>query len=437
MSAFRLISPGFMVLGSVMALAGLATAQTEKPAKRKPSIVVLGLSVAEEASAIDADTVGVVQDMTRALRHEVRKSAGPYRLAPNSNKTLGEMAVFAGCSEESLDCMARIGKEMGGDLVLYGGLRRVRGEYRVTVTLLDVRSRSWQPAVGRLSIARAKSSKSLSAWSRDLYARVTTMSNRGDGEVVITCNASAGVVLVDGARRGSLVRGTARITGLDKGPRAIVIDAPGFRRHTGAVTIASGAAARLYVTLKSNPSDPGARLAIQTIPANAAITIDGEAVDRRREVYPVTSGEHTIEVTSSGHTPQRLTIQVERGKVESLRITLQPGAVGALPALTDAGQDGSSSRFGAWKWASLGSGVALIAAGGVLISIDGTHSENGMRLAEQNDTLPGGIGTVAVGTALIGAAVYMLVKDRAETDERSLAFQLWRGSAGIGVTGRF
>src|SRR5688572_4532944 len=102
----------FRALLPVAMVAAFATAA----AAEKQKVAVLGLEV---TGSITYESTNLAKNVTDALREQVRGSS-KLVLAPNSNKDLIDEKITHGCDKEEADCMAKIGKSLGADQLMYG-----------------------------------------------------------------------------------------------------------------------------------------------------------------------------------------------------------------------------------------------------------------------------------------------------------------------------
>lgn len=138
---------------------------------RAEKIAILGLEV---VGPVDLESVRVARELTDALRS--RAAAGPYAIAPNSNRELIDEKLMHRCDDERPACMAKIGRALSADHLLYGKVgRKSQGAastgYEISLRLLDVNSghvRSWTNFVPSSSSAR------LSEWGRAGYEHLIT-----------------------------------------------------------------------------------------------------------------------------------------------------------------------------------------------------------------------------------------------------------------------
>ncbi len=159
-------------------------------------------------------------------------------------------------------------------------------------------------------------------------------------------------------------------------------------------------------------------LEIRTVPSDASVTIDGDrAVYEQKRVsggkYGVSPGEHSIVVTAEGYMQTTRRVHVKAGETQQLEIELSKDreyrAEGA-------------PRFTVWKWAALGSGVAVGALGVRWLFVDESGSQNGARTFEHKETTAAGVVATAAGAALVSTGVLLWYLDhrRAERSENQV-----------------
>jgi hypothetical protein len=146
----------------------------------KPKIAILGLEVIPGPSgAVDPKVTQAARDVTTDLRQRVQSDASPYALAQNSMRELTDEKLLMSCDNEAAGCMAVIGAGLSADFLLYGHIEK-RGEvYRVSVRLLDVKTKSFQTTGEDMPVGTP-----VASMSKRLYIKVF-----GDasppGEVVV------------------------------------------------------------------------------------------------------------------------------------------------------------------------------------------------------------------------------------------------------------
>src|SRR5665647_650120 len=218
----------------------------------KPKVAILGLEVVDP-SGIDAQSTSVARDITEGLRGRAKAGAGPYTLAIGSDKELIDEKLINNC-DESVNCMADIGKNLGANFLIYGRLEKKPEGYVVTINLLNVDKRKMEKAKSPLTITQ-KDPASIAAASRKAYNDLTGTTELGT--LVITANAQRGTVLLDDEPKGNLNSGTLTLTGLKEGRYRLAIEADGYARSPEmVVTIRSGETTTQPVTLVEGTKGP-------------------------------------------------------------------------------------------------------------------------------------------------------------------------------------
>ena len=114
---------------------------------RQENLAVLALEVVTVAmSPVDWEATEFAREMTDALRSAA--SRGPYAVASHlreEQQHLIDLKLMHGCPDDRASCMAKVGRALGVDHLVYGNVeRRPRGAaapgrgYQVSLRLLDV-----------------------------------------------------------------------------------------------------------------------------------------------------------------------------------------------------------------------------------------------------------------------------------------------------------
>jgi hypothetical protein len=219
-------------------LAVLATGS--RPAlAAKPTIAVLGLEVVvEDGGGIDEKSTKMAKELTDALRQRAKVGTGPYALAPGSDKDLLEMKLLSACDSEADDCMANIGKELNAERLLYGKVKKAQGGYQVSLKLLNVSTKKNEKSTSDVIPIGQASGPELTRWGKVFYNRLTGATDQGT--LIVRANVDRGIVYLDGAVKGNLVGGTARITGLAEGSYRLGVEADGHLRYDARITVTGG-----------------------------------------------------------------------------------------------------------------------------------------------------------------------------------------------------
>ncbi|MBA3545990.1 MAG: PEGA domain-containing protein [Nannocystis sp.] len=170
------------------------------------------------------------------------------------------------------------------------------------------------------------------------------------------------------------------------------------------------------------------RLVVDSQPAGALVLVDNQLIGTTPVDQPVLEGEHVVRVMLDGYVSDERKVKLQRGVRERLDLQLR-----RAPRLA------RSRSFG---WASLFTGIPVLAVGVGLLAIDGTQKKCSDRAKDINGSCPfvyntdlGGAAALAGGAVLItiGAMLLLRTRDRPQP-RRPRAFI---GPTGFTVVGRF
>lgn len=233
----------------VLAALALFVASSDASAQSKPSVAVLGIEVIDDGTGIDPQTTELAKMLTQALREGTRQDVSPYRLAPNSDKELLEVKLLSGCANEARNCMAKIGRDLGADWLIYGKVEKRDTGYQVTLKLLKVDTTAMERLTTEVIPFADNNEKTIRlTWGRSLYKRLTGIPDQGN--LTIQANVDQGRVFVDGQLATTLRRGRARIDGLVEGRHTVAIEAEGHARYESTVDIGPGETEQLDARLQ-------------------------------------------------------------------------------------------------------------------------------------------------------------------------------------------
>ncbi len=234
-----------LVCLSLALIAGVARA-----AHAKPTIAILGLEVVDNGGGVDEKSTKLAKDLTEALRARAKVGTGPFTLAPGSDKDLLEMKLLSGCDNEATGCMAAMGTELASDKLLYGKVEKQTAGYQVTLRMLDVSSKSNEKTTTDIIPSSESTGSDLTRWGKQLYNRLSGATDQGS--LLVKANVDRGTIYVDKQVKGSLVGGSARISGLSEGSHDIAIEAEGKLRYEAKVSITGGDETTHNADLESN-----------------------------------------------------------------------------------------------------------------------------------------------------------------------------------------
>ncbi len=173
------------------------------------------------------------------------------------------------------------------------------------------------------------------------------------------------------------------------------------------------------------------RLAIRSRPDKAWILLDGKTVgatNTTRATYP---GTHTIMLRQVGYKTAVREVVAADGQTLDVAFDMEPD-----PSWTG----GSGSHVPPAEhpprilpYVALGTGGTAIVAGALLIAFDEDPNPRGPQRPSYDDTARNGVVALAIGAAVTGAGVYLLLRHKAT----SPAITPLPGGAAASWTGRF
>lgn len=173
------------------------------------------------------------------------------------------------------------------------------------------------------------------------------------------------------------------------------------------------------------------RVEVRSEPSGAEVWIDDELVGHTPLEHVVDPGEHVVRLAYDGYSAQRRRVMAVEGTTDTLRFELLP---------SPAAQQKAARRLQPWAIASLGAGTVALGAGVTLLAIDERPFRNPCdpdpqgRCAQRYDTLGGGIALTVAGGVLLATGVALLVLDRRRQPSDTHAdhrVRLSRGGLGL------
>jgi PEGA domain-containing protein len=231
-------------LAFVLCFAGSAWAE-------KPKLAILGLEVTPGANGtVDPAATQAAKDITKELRSRAQSGASPYVMAPNSSKELTDEKLLMSCDNEAKDCMAVIGAGLAADMLLYGRVEKKGEIYKVSLKLLDVKTKTLDVGSDEMPVGA-----SATGVSKRLYSKLIGDSPTAGGSLVVTARTKGGdvidggKVMIDEERKGALAGGKLTVAGVPEGRHVVAIEAGGYRRFEETVTVHSGQPVKLEAIL--------------------------------------------------------------------------------------------------------------------------------------------------------------------------------------------
>jgi hypothetical protein len=144
-------------------------------------------------------------------------------------------------------------------------------------------------------------------------------------------------------------------------------------------------------------------LEIRTVPAGAAVTVDGKQVgvsDLRHRASP---GPHTVLVERTGYVPETRSVTLVEGETSKLALELRPTSTGRNPRIVPG--------------IVIGAGLAAV-IGGSIVSFTAEDSPEGQK-HKYVYSAPG-IGVAMGGAIVAGAGVYLWVRASRRPNKRAV-----------------
>ena len=224
----RASCPLFAASVALASLCALAT-----PAAAQPKVAALGIQPA-------GTPAGLAQRCSAALGTHL-KEAGYKRV---QGKSLVEIKLVFGCVNEGAACMAKVGKNLNADKLLWGTLSKKRDRFVLSLSMLDVASKK---------LRKARRTYSQKAFSRDpegtVRKAVEGLLPAQIGTIKLSSSVSGAEVLLDGRPMGPI-----NDQGLDMqvsaGAHTLQVRRDGYRAWVKRVTVRAGETLPLAATLE-------------------------------------------------------------------------------------------------------------------------------------------------------------------------------------------
>lgn len=161
-------------------------------------------------------------------------------------------------------------------------------------------------------------------------------------------------------------------------------------------------------------------LKVESTPSGADVLVDGKRVGITPFEQPLPLGDHRLVVQAPGRNPAARRISLKKGQPTAVEAVLAPTPGRGLAYLT------------------IGTGVALAVAGGVLFALDEDVPADPMK-PDYFDSAPAGVAVAAGGAVVLGVGVFLAVRSGKKSVLKSApAVSLARGGGGVfGWAGRF
>ncbi|MGE0549657.1 MAG: hypothetical protein AB7O24_28485 [Kofleriaceae bacterium] len=183
---------------------------------------------AVDLHAKDRGADAITTAMTNALRAAGSKSA-LYRGKP-TYKQLAQARVAVDCSAAEVSCTSAVGAKLGVDYMFAGTIESRGQRYVLELNVINVKTDKRVRSIRDVS----SRGKPASRWARHVFARIV---DDATGDLIVSCNAYRGIVLVDGQPVTELYEGRATVAGLALGRHSLEIRATGYKPYTDEVLV--------------------------------------------------------------------------------------------------------------------------------------------------------------------------------------------------------
>ncbi|MCA9664430.1 MAG: PEGA domain-containing protein [Myxococcales bacterium] len=226
-------------LGALLILTLFAPAPASAQSVIK--VAVLGIETVN-APAIHAS------NLATALKTRVQQTPG-YKLVPG--KALDEIKLVFGCVGEKPECMAKVGRTLAADKLLWGKLAKARGGFKVTVHYLDVKSATMVKTVEQK--ARSAELKSADELAANLTKSFLVASQ---GTIKLDCAVNGAQVLLGAKVKGTCDGTPLLLTGVPAGTHIVQVRKDNYRTWVKRVNVAAGATVAMQVRLEVIKGQP-------------------------------------------------------------------------------------------------------------------------------------------------------------------------------------
>jgi hypothetical protein len=259
----------------------------------KQRIAILGVEPIDSDKTTQGRTARFAKLLTEGMRNQVTTGATSYDMALNSQRDLTEVKLVSDCLDESVGCLASIGRDLRADILVFGHIEKKKGEYLITVTSLVVASKS----PGPLNLSRGIP---VEDGTDDLMRTVgSELFGPGGGPagpgnpppplpappsatLIVQTNVTTGTVFVNGEAKTTITNGSATVKGLPEGPVEVAIESPGFVRVAGKTMLHADQPTHYQVDLQPEaPKPPASNVA--SVPL---IPKPDENKDKEKEAHP-------------------------------------------------------------------------------------------------------------------------------------------------------
>lgn len=208
---------------------------------------VLGLE------ALEGVPEAVAAEITDALRQRIAATRG-YQLV--QGKDLVEVKLVFSCPDEAPACMSQAGRSMGANKLIFGNVKRVAGDYAITLKLLDVARvtvESWAAETVPKKRAETAVYRSLApGWLATLTGK------SAGGSLHVRANVNGAAVSLDGTRVGVTGADAVAINDVAPGHHEVSVEKSGYTTTKQEFNLAAGQSLPLSLALSPLSVELGA-----------------------------------------------------------------------------------------------------------------------------------------------------------------------------------
>ena len=262
MTRATLIALGLLAAGTL----SVRVARAEPPNSKAQPLYVLSVETDDADDQADA--------LTQALRSRTRQAPG-WSLA-ETGQSFGMLSIALKCpSKPDAACLQRIGDQLHADHYMWGTMSKHKPNQVSADMHLWTRGKGDADTVEIYTDnLKDASDETLKGIAARIFAKLTG-GGAASGTLVIHAGTGGGTVLVDGAQRGTLEGGVARID-LTGGPHTVAVRVPGFGSAAQQANVALGADQDLTFQLSpeaANPTTPSTPFPVRKAAAYTTIIL--------------------------------------------------------------------------------------------------------------------------------------------------------------------
>jgi hypothetical protein len=242
------------ICASILGVCGIARA--EPPSSRATPVYVLSVWTNDADDQAEA--------LTQQLRSRVRQVAGWSLL--ETTQSFETLAIALRCPPTpNQSCLDRIGEHLHADHYVWGTMAKEKaGEVSADIRLWSRGKPSVEASETYSDNLKDASDDTLRAIAGKLIAKV--LGSAPTGVLVVHAGTGKGAVLVDGASKGQLDDGNARLN-VPVGQHTISVRLSGFEADSKPVTIVEGTEEEVTVSLSAVSHEPSEAPAQEAEPA--------------------------------------------------------------------------------------------------------------------------------------------------------------------------